>query len=75
MEALKAIGVKVEFASGNVTPLLHEIRHALGLLLATGRTSSIDLKSIPLAPGEEDLILKALGTGNVERDMRVVEGK
>lgn len=49
----------------NVQPLLHEIRHALGQLLETGAVYSIDLRSIPLAPGEEEQLLAELGEGEV----------
>jgi hydrogenase-1 operon protein HyaF len=49
----------------NVKPLLHEIKHALDNLIETGQDSIIDLRSIPLAPGEEDLILNTLGRGEV----------
>jgi hydrogenase-1 operon protein HyaF len=48
-----------------VRPLLNEIRYALEKLLATGETSAIDLRSIPLAPGEEEQIEAALGAGEV----------
>ena len=44
----------------NVEPLLHEIRHALQELAETGKTGIIDLRSIPLAPGEEDKIVATL---------------
>jgi hydrogenase-1 operon protein HyaF len=50
----------------NVEPLLHEIRHALQELAATGNTGIIDLRSIPLAPGEEDKIVATLGQGEVQ---------
>jgi len=49
----------------NVQPLLFEVRHALEELLDSGETSIIDLRSIPLAPGEEETILKTLGQGEV----------
>jgi len=49
----------------NVEPLLHEIKHALDNLIESGKTSIIDLRSIPLAPGEEDTILRTLGQGEV----------
>ena len=49
----------------NVKPLLHEIRHALRDLAEHGRSTIIDLRSIPLAPGEEDRILATLGSGEV----------
>ena len=49
----------------NVQPILHEIRHALEELLESGNTSIIDLRSIPLAPGEEETIINALGQGEI----------
>ena len=50
----------------NVKPLLHEIKHALDNLIETGQPTIIDLRSIPLAPGEEDKILSTLGLGEVQ---------
>jgi hydrogenase-1 operon protein HyaF len=50
----------------NVMPLLHEIKHALQKLIANGETSIIDLRSIPLAPGEESKILHTLGRGEIQ---------
>jgi hydrogenase-1 operon protein HyaF len=72
--ALKTIGVKVEPTSSdeidaftlNVVPLLHEVKHALQRLLETGESTTIDLGSIPLAPGEFEKIDAALGTGEVK---------
>ncbi len=49
----------------NVQPILHEIRHALQRLVNDGETSVIDLRSIPLAPGEEQSIINTLGQGEV----------
>jgi len=45
--------------------LLGEIRHALERLLATGAIHAIDLRTIPLGPGEEERLLAALGTGEL----------
>ena len=67
--ALDAIAVKIEHSSGNIEPLLHEIRHALSLLLNVGATTRIDLKGIPLAPGEEVRIMEALGKGEVRAEI------
>lgn len=50
----------------NVKPLLHEVKHALKNLIEHGEASVIDLRSIPLAPGEEDAILNTLGRGEVQ---------
>jgi hydrogenase-1 operon protein HyaF len=49
----------------NVRPILHEVRHALDKLLNRGESSIIDLRSIPLAPGEEASIIETLGHGEV----------
>jgi hydrogenase-1 operon protein HyaF len=51
--------------SGNVPLLMSEIRHALERLLDSGATHTIDLRAIPLGPGEEDRLLAALGTGEL----------
>ena len=56
----------------NVEPILHEIRHALQKLLDSGETSIIDLRSIPLAPGEEDTIIETLGSGEVHARLDVL---
>jgi len=49
----------------NARPILYEVRHALEELLDSGGTSIIDLRSIPLAPGEEETIINTLGQGEV----------
>jgi hydrogenase-1 operon protein HyaF len=53
----------------NVTPLLHEIRHGLVRLLESGGVTTIDLRGIPMAPGEEEQIVNVLGTGEVQARM------
>jgi hydrogenase-1 operon protein HyaF len=70
-EALRSIAVKVELSSGNIEPLLHEVRHALSELLREGRSSVIDLKGIPLAAGEEEELLRKLGSGEVRATLSV----
>ena len=62
-------GAGGEALTHNVRPLLNEIRHALEKLLATGETSAIDLRSIPLAPGEEEQIEAALGAGEISAEL------
>jgi len=60
--------LKVEAAASlthNVQPLLHEIRHALAKLLDDGGHTVIDLRSLPLAAGEEEQLLDELGQGEV----------
>jgi hydrogenase-1 operon protein HyaF len=53
----------------NVTPLLHEVKHALKKLIEDGEPTVIDLRSIPLAPGEENKILQTLGEGEVHVEL------
>ena len=51
--------------TGNVLPILHEIRHALHKLLETGEPTIIDLRAMPFAPGEEKELEAQLGGGEV----------
>ena len=51
--------------TGNLQPLLHEILHALEELVSTGTGQIIDLRALPLAPGEEKQLLRILGTGEL----------
>jgi HupH hydrogenase expression protein, C-terminal conserved region len=71
MSSLEAIGIRVETATGNLVPLLHEIRHALARLVedSDGDGTTIDLRSLPLAPGEEARIDEILGQGEVRAEM------
>ena len=56
----------------NVKPLLHEIKHALDKLIETGKSTIIDLRSIPLAPGEEEKIINTLGQGEVQAQLNAL---
>jgi len=56
----------------NARPLLFEVLHALEALLESGETSIIDLRSIPLAPGEEETILETLGQGEVHASLNAL---
>lgn len=58
--------------TANVKPILHEIRHALNKLLNDAEPTTIDLRSIPLAPGEEDTIIETLGRGEVAAELEVL---
>ena len=66
---LAGISVAVEIDSGNIPLLLHELRHALERLLADGTPHALDLRAIPLAPGEEDRLLAALGEGELVAEL------
>jgi hydrogenase-1 operon protein HyaF len=69
MSALSEIAVSVEAVTGNVQPLLHELRHALARLESIGEETAIDLRGLPLAPGEEAKIEEALGIGEVRAEV------
>jgi hydrogenase-1 operon protein HyaF len=69
MSSLDAIPVTAEVATGNVKPLLHEVRHALKRLANGEDGTVIDLQSIPLAPGEEERIEELLGKGEVRAEL------
>ncbi len=56
----------------NILPLLHEVRHALHNLINIGEPTIIDLRSIPLAPGEEDKILSTLGRGEIQAHLEAL---
>lgn len=66
------ITLSVAQATGNVRPLLHEIRHALERLAESGEPTVIDLRSIPLAPGEGDELERALGEGEVTAELNAL---
>jgi hydrogenase-1 operon protein HyaF len=55
--------------TGNVVPLLHEILHALERWLDDDEEHAIDLRGIPMAPGEEDQLIETLGEGEIRADL------
>lgn len=72
MSALDAIEIRAEYETGNVRPLLHEIRHALKRLTEGEDGTVIDMSSLPLAPGEEKRIEEALGEGEVRVELNAL---
>jgi hydrogenase-1 operon protein HyaF len=56
----------------NVQPILHEIRHAMHDLTESGESRVIDLRSIPLAPGEEEQIIVRLGRGELTAQLNAL---
>jgi hydrogenase-1 operon protein HyaF len=72
MSTLEGIAVRVEAMSGNVAPLLHEIRHALRRVADGGQGTTIDLGSLPLAPGEDKRIEEMLGQGEVRAELNAL---
>ncbi|MCZ8130274.1 MAG: hypothetical protein O9284_03105 [Steroidobacteraceae bacterium] len=65
-EACESVRGRVD--SGNVPLLLNEVRYALERLLDDGTTHAIDVRAIPLGPGEEDRLLDALGRGELRAE-------
>ena len=53
-------------ATGNIALLLHEVRHALAEWLDSRTEHAIDLRGIPMGPGEEDRLIEQLGRGEVQ---------
>ncbi|MTW19956.1 hydrogenase expression/formation protein [Allochromatium palmeri] len=51
---------------GHALPILHEIRHALERLLASGEETRIDLQSMPFGPGDLERLTAVLGQGEVQ---------
>jgi len=72
VSALDAIAVRAEIETGNVKPLLHEIRHALQRLVQGEDGTVIDMRSLPLAPGEEKRIEEALGQGELRAELNAL---
>lgn len=76
MSSLDKIGVKVVIGpaagatsameaatTGNALPLLHEIAALMQILGDKGEEGCIDLRSLPLAPGDYDQLRTLLGEG------------
>ena len=66
--SLRSIGIRVEgevLDTGNALPVLHEILHALRRLDEAGEPTTIDLRSIPFGPGDEERLLRTLGEGEL----------
>jgi hydrogenase-1 operon protein HyaF len=51
--------------SGNADPVLHEIQSLLCNLVTSGKSASIDLRSLPLLPGDYERLKEVLGQGEV----------
>lgn len=68
MSALDNIGIRVEDAGGmspQVLAIANEIAAHLTRLATDGETARIDLRSLPMAPGDYQALRDLLGTGEV----------
>lgn len=74
--SLHSIPLKIEnvpaYSIGNLRALLAEIAARLQRLAEDGAASSIDLKSLPFAPGEYDQLRRLLGTGEVSARIEAI---
>ncbi len=73
---LQSIPIKVESADqysiGNLRALLVEIAARLEQFVQQGVTSSIDLNSLPFAPGDYDQLRLLLGEGEVSAHIEAI---
>ena len=65
MTSSNEIGVQAKAMHGNVAPILNEVMHAIDRLLDDGIPTTIDLASLPFAPGELEKLEATLGTGEL----------
>jgi hydrogenase-1 operon protein HyaF len=57
---------------GNAMPILHEIEALLNDLVASGKTAAIDLRSLPLLPGDYARLKEVLGQGEVSATLEAL---
>lgn len=73
---MKAIPIHVvadeEYSVGNIRALLAEIAARMEKLAGDGTTGSIDLNSLPLAPGEYEQLRQVLGQGEVSAHIEAI---
>ena len=55
---------------GGVIAILNEIATLLEQVASTGEAAAIDLRSLPMSPGDRAQLLEALGPGEVEITLR-----
>jgi len=69
MTTLSDIEVQVQAMHGNVQPILNEVLHALDRLIDNDEATTIDLASLPFAPGELEALEAALASGEVSAQL------
>jgi len=69
MTALRDIEVQVQAMHGNVQPILNEVLHALDRLIDNDEATTIDLASLPFAPGELEALEASLASGEVSAQL------
>ena len=69
MTSLDDIEVQVQAMHGNVQPILNEVLHALDRLIDSDESTTIDLASLPFAPGELETLEASLASGEVSAQL------
>ena len=69
MTTLGDIEVQVQAMHGNVQPILNEVLHALDRLIDNDESTTIDLASLPFAPGELEALEASLASGEVSAQL------
>ena len=62
----------VDLSTGNVRAILNEVLHALKQLHERGETQIIDLKAMPMAPGDLAKIEQFLGEGELTASLNAL---
>lgn len=79
MSSLSAIPIRIEQGAapsatgtigGGVTAILAEVATLLERLVAGGEPSAIDLRSLPMSPGDRERLIEALGPGEMTITLR-----
>ncbi|MCV6638387.1 hydrogenase expression/formation C-terminal domain-containing protein [Candidatus Albibeggiatoa sp. nov. NOAA] len=66
---MASIPIHPEHITGNVSPLLVEIKHALQKLLEQNEPTCIDLNSLPFSPDDEQALRERLGQGEIKAEL------
>ena len=66
---MTTIPIHPEQTTGNVSPLLKEIQHALQKLLEQNQSTCIDLNSLPFSPDDEQALRGQLGQGEIKAEL------
>lgn len=74
MSGLSDIPVRIEGMApiGNALPILHEVATRLARLIEHGESATIDLRAMPLAPGDYETLQRLLGEGEVNATLEAL---
>lgn len=72
MPEYNVIPIHNETHTGNLKPLVYEIRHALEQLLKTGEKTVIDLSAMPISDDELLALEQFLGKGEVSAELDIL---